>query len=684
MRNSTVFASLTLMVLAPPVAAEAPALPVAQALPVAAMPPVPARAAIGAWGVDLATRDLSVKPGDDFERYASGKWLDAATIPADRASVGAFSDLREAVQAQARDLITTAPPGSKIGALYASFLDEARVEAVGLAPLRADLARLSAIAGKSAFARFMGETSGGFGSALVDYDVSPDTANPGLNVLWLGQSGLGMPERDYYLEPSFKPQRDAYLAYITRVMRAIGETDPEADARTVLAFETAIAKVSWKAADRRDIARINNPYSSAQLAAYAPGIDWAAYFAGAQIAPQPRMIVNENTAIAAIAALYAKTPLRVLKLWEAFHIADQASPYLGKAMVDSRFTYVKTLSGVSEQRPRWKRGVDLVDGALGELVGQAYVARYFPPAAKAKMEALVANLKSAMAERIAANVWMSAPTKQAALDKLAKMDVMVGYPDKWRDYSALAIAPDDLYGNVVRAGRFGAAYHLADLGKPVDRKKWGMTPQTVNAYNGIQENKIVFPAGILQPPFFDPNADDAVNYGAIGAVIGHEISHAFDDQGRKIDATGAVRDWWSPQDAERFEAETKVFGDQYAKFEAAPGAFVNPKLTMGENIADFAGVQVALDAYHRALGGRQAPLLDGLSGDQRFFLAFAQVWRAKQRESAARNQVATDPHSPPRFRVLGPLRNVAAWYQAFGVKPGDAMYLPEGQRARIW
>ena len=648
--------------------------------------PAPAKPAFGEWGVDLSTRDLSVKPGDDFQRYASGKWLDAATIPADRPSVGSFYDLREAVQTQLRDLITHADPSNKFGALYASFLDEARVEAIGLAPLQADLAHLHAITTKRAFARFMGESNGAFGSSVVDFDVSPDTADANMNALWLSQSGLGMPDRDYYLTAQFQPQREAYAAYVARVLRAIGTPQPEAAAKSVLAFETAIAKVSWAAADRRDLTKINNPYSTAGLAAYAPGLDWAAFFAGAGIPPQKRMIVNENTAIKAIATLYAQTPLGVLKLWQAFHIADQASPYLGKAMVGSRFEYTKTISGVTEIRPRWKRGVDLVDGCLGELVGQAYVERWFPPAAKAKMEVLVGNLKAAMATRIAANGWMSEATKQAALTKLAKMDVMVGYPDKWRSYTVLAIDPTDLYGNVERAGKFNAAYRLADLGKPVDHKKWDMTPQTVNAYNGELENKIVFPAGILQPPFFDPNADDAVNYGAIGAVIGHEISHAFDDQGRKIDANGNVRDWWTADDAKRFEAETKVFGDQYAKFEAVPGAFVKPGLTMGENIADFAGVQVALEAYHRSLAkdGGVAPVLDGLSGDQRFFLAFAQVWRSKMRDDALRNQVATNPHSPPRFRVLGPLRNVDAWYQAFGVKPGDAMYIPPEARARIW
>jgi putative endopeptidase len=396
------------------------------------------------------------------------------------------------------------------------------------------------------------------------------------------------------------------------------------------------------------------------------------------------MIVNEKTAIKQIAALYAKTPLTTLKEWEAFHTADQAAPYLNKAMVDSRFDFVKTLSGVSEQRPRWKRSLSLVDGSLGELIGQDYVAKYVPASSKAKMVELVANLKTAMAARIQGNSWMSDATKKAAIDKLSKMDVMVGYPDKFRDYGALEIKADDLYGNVERASAFNYAYDMEDLGKPVNHKKWVMNPQTVNAYNGGGENKIVFPAGILQPPFFDPNADDAVNYGGIGAVIGHEISHGFDDQGRKFDASGSVRDWWTAEDGKRFDAEAKVFGDEYAKFEAAPGAFVNPKLTMGENIADFAGVQVALDAYHHSLGGKPAPVIDGLTGDQRFFLAYAQVWREKQREDAIRSQVTTDPHSPGRFRIWGPLRNVQAWYDAFGITPDNAMYIPPEKRAKIW
>lgn len=467
-------------------------------------------------------------------------------------------------------------------------------------------------------------------------------------------------------------------------MKAIGYADPAAAAATVINFETNIAIKSWDADARRDIEKLNNPMTTAQLAAYAPGIDWTAFWQGARVPAQKRLIAGENTAIRSIAALYAETPLATLKLWQAFHIADQAAPFLTKAMVDSQFEYTSQLSGVTQMRPRWKRALGMVDGSLGELVGQDYVKRFFPASSKAKMDVLVGNLKTAMAGRIRGNDWMSDATKAAALDKLARMDVMVGYPDKWRDYSTLTIDPDDLYGNAKRSGEFNAAYKMSFLGKPVDRKLWGMNPQTVNAYNGGLENKIVFPAGILQPPFFDANADDAVNYGAIGAVIGHEISHGFDDQGRKIDASGAIRDWWTPEDGRRFEQQAEILGAQYAKYEAVPGFFVNPKLTMGENIADLAGVAVALEAYHAALGGKPAPVIDGLTGDQRFFLAFAQIWRTKMRDDALRSLVTTDAHSPAVFRTNGPLRNVDAWYAAFGVRPGDKLYIAPDQRARIW
>ena len=640
--------------------------------------------AIGAWGVDLSGGDTAVKPGDDWFRYTAGKWFDTTTIPSDRASTGTFYDLRDQTTDQLKTLLTSAPTNSKYGALYTSFMNEAQLEKVGLAPLKRDLAGIAAIKTKAQFARYMGQTNGRFGSTVVDFGVSSDTANPELNVLYLGQSGLGLPEREYYFADQFKKQRDAYTAYITRTMTALGYADPAGAAATIMAFETRIADKSWKIAERRQIEKLNNPMSTAQLISYAPGLDWASFFAGAKIPAQQRMIVGENTAVRDIAAVFGDTPLATLKLWEAFHVASQASPYLNKAMVDSRFDFSKSLSGVTTIRPRWKRASDLVDGALGEMVGQDYVGRYFPASSKAKMDVLVANLKTAMAGRIKINDWMGESTKAAALEKLSRMDVMVGYPDKFRNYSALMISPTDLYGNAQRAGAFNAAYQMSFLGKRVDRKLWGMNPQTVNAYNGGLENKIVFPAGILQAPFFDPNADDAVNYGAIGAVIGHEIIHGFDDQGRKIDASGKVRDWWTAADAKRFDEQAKIFGAQYAKYEAAPGAFINPELTMGENIADFAGVSVALDAYHNSLGGKAAPVIDGLTGDQRFFLAFAQVWRSKQREDALRNQIATDPHSPGKFRAFGPLRNVEEWYKAWNVQPGDKLYIAPAQRAKIW
>jgi len=638
----------------------------------------------GSWGVDLGARDTSVKPGDDFDRFANGGWFAKTEIPADQASAGVDYDVYNLTQRQLRQVVTGAPATSQVGGLYQSFADEARVEALGAKPLMADLAKVAAIKDKTEMARFMGASQGAFGMTIVGGGPYADTDDPTINVLWLGQGGLGLPEREYYLDDQFKPQRDAYRAYIVRTLGLTGAKNPEAAADAIMALETEIAKVSWKIADRRDIGKINNPMSSAELAAYAPGLDWNAWFAGAGIGPQKRMIVNETTAVRDISALYAKTSLDTLKLWQQFHVANQASPYLSKAFVDSRFDYTKVLSGVSELRPRWKRGLTLVDGSLGELVGETYSQQYFPASAKAKMEALVANLKLAMGDRIRANGWMAPATKEAALAKLQKMDVMVGYPDKWRDYSGLKIDAADLYGNVQRSGKFEYAYQLGELGKPVDRKKWSMNPQEVNAYNGGLENKIVFPAGILQAPYFSESVDDAVNYGAIGAVIGHEIIHGFDDQGRKIDANGAVRDWWTPEDAAKFDAAAKAFGAQYATYEAAPGAFINPDLTMGENIADLAGLEVAYDAYHRSLGGKPAPVIDGLTGDQRFFLAFAQAWRDKAREDSIKQQVASDPHSPARWRIIGPVRNVDAWYSAFGVGADAKYYLKPEDRTKIW
>ena len=637
----------------------------------------------GTWGVDISTRDTSVKPGDDFQRYAAGHWLDTNEIPADKSQNGIGSELADRNQEQLRAIVMGAPADSQLGAFYQSYMDEARLEQLGDAPLKADLARVAAIKNKAEFARFMANSHHDFGSTVFALGLLPDPANPKVNIAFVGSGGMGMPDRDYYLLDKYQKQRDAYRAYVQRTFEMIGEPNPAAAAATVMAFETDIAKLSWPQADLRDLDKLNNPMSLAQLQKYAPQFGWKAYLDDAQVM-SPHMLIADNTAIQKMAALYAKTPLATLKTWEKFKVANDASPYLSKKFVDSRFEYTKTLTGAKELRPRWRRGIGEVDGRLGELLGKTYVERYFPAESKTKMEALVANLKKAAAQRIQGNSWMGEATKKAALAKLSKMDVMVGYPDKFRDYSKLVMKPDDLYGNVKRSAAFEWAYSMEDLNKPVDRKKWGMSPATVDAYNGGLENKIVFPAGILQPPFFDPSADAAVNYGAAGAIIGHEIMHGFDDQGRKIDENGAVRDWWTKEDATRFKALTDALGKQYSSYEAAPGIFINGALTMGENIGDMSGLEVAYSAYKMSLNGQEAPVIDGLTGDQRFFLAFAQAWRGKQREDAIKTQVASDPHSPRRFRIIGPLRNLDAWYDAFKIGPDSKFYIPPAQRVRIW
>jgi putative endopeptidase len=664
-------------------AACAPLAGAGLAADVAATAATDGRVRFGSWGVDLSSRDLSVRPGDDFERFASGKWMDATEIPADKSQNGVGSELADRNQEQLRSIVMGAPKDSQLGALYASYMDEARLEQLDAAPLKADLVRVDAIGSKAEFAGFMAASLGDYGATLFGPGIGPDPVNPAINTLYLGTAGMGLPDRDYYLLDKYKPQRDAYRAYIARTLQMIGETDPAAGADQIMAFETEIAELSWPIADQRDIDKVNNPMSLAELNAYAPGFGWNDYFAAAKINAS-HMVVGDNSAVKALAALYDKTPLDTLKLWQRFKVTDQAANFLSKRFVDSKFEFSRTLSGAKQLRPRWRRGIDQVDQRLGEVLGATYVQRYFSPQSKGMMEELVINLKKASAKRIQGNSWMEEATKQAALAKLAKMDVMVGYPDKFRDYSKLVMKADDLYGNVKRSSAFEWDYLLSDLGKPVDRKKWAMSPATVNAYNGGLENKIVFPAGILQPPYFDPQADAAVNYGAIGMIIGHEIMHGFDDQGRKIDATGAVRDWWTPADAKRFKALTSELGKQYTAYEAAPGVFINGELTMGENIGDMSGLEVAYEAYKISLGGKPAPVIDGLTGDQRFFLAFAQGWRGEQRDDAIKTQVASDPHSPRRYRVIGPLRNLDAWYQAFDIGADSKFYIPPEKRVRIW
>jgi putative endopeptidase len=673
---AALLAASTILAGAPATAQNAAASP-------AAATPDPATARFGTWGIDLSTRDLSVKPGDDFQRYASGKWMDTHDIPADQTQNGVGYEAYLRNQGRLQAIVKSAAADSQLGALYASYMDEPRVEQLDAAPLKRDLDRVSALQSKADVVRFMGESAYELGASLIGIGVIPDPNNPAMNTLFVGSGGMGLPDRDYYLLDKYKPQRDAYRAYVQRTLSLIGHANAAAEADQILAFETEIAKVSWTKTDLRDFNKLDHPMTRAELAGYVPQVDWTAFLTAAKV-DTGKMIVADNTAVKAVAELLDRTPVETLKTWEAFKVADGASNYLSKRFVDSKFEFAKTLSGVSQLRPRWQRGIDQVDGRLGELVGKTYVDKYFAPSSKAMMEQLVANLKVAAGKRIQGNSWMSPETKKQALVKLSKMQVMVGYPDEFRDYSKLELKSDDLFGNMERSNAFEWDYQLSQLDQPVDHKKWGMSPATVDAYNGFLENKIVFPAGILQPPFFDPDADPAVNYGSIGAVIGHEIMHGFDDQGRKFDASGKLHDWWQPADAERFKALTTRLGKQYSSYEAAPGVFINGDLTMGENIGDMSGLQVAYEAYQLSLKGKKAPVIDGLTGDQRFFLAFAQVWRGKQRPDAIKTQVASDPHSPRRFRIIGPLRNLDAWYKAFNIAPDSKFYIPPDQRVHLW
>ncbi|WP_453977663.1 M13 family metallopeptidase [Brevundimonas sp. Marseille-Q4549] len=645
----------------------------------------------GTWGFDLAGRDMTVKPGDDFNEYANGTYLRTTEIPADKARFGPFDVLYENAQAQLKSIIeaSAANPvnanAQKVGALYASFMDEARIEQLGATPLAADLAAVKAVKDHADMARLMGDSHSGFGASLFGIDVFEDLQKPDMNSAYLGQGGLGLPDRDYYLKPDFAAQREAYLAYLTRTLTAIGWTDPAKSAADILAFETKVAEKQWTTVERRQIDKLYNPAKATDLPTLAPGVDWAAFLSGAKVSDVETLVLMENTAIPGIAQVFADTPIETLKAWQAFNVVDQASPYLSQAFVDSRFEFRgKTLRGQPENRPRWNRGVALVDGQLGEVLAQEYVRLHFPASSKAQMETLVGNIRDAMTERLKHVDWMSEPTREQALYKMSKFGVKIGYPDKWRSYDGLELKPDDLYGNVERSAAFEWDYKRGKIGKPVDPLEWGMTPQTVNAYYNPPRNEIVFPAAILQAPFFDPNADPAVNYGGIGAVIGHEITHGFDDQGRKSDGDGVLRDWWTPEDAARFEERAKVLGAIYDKLEPIPGMHVNGELTMGENIADLGGLLLALDAYHKSLNGQPAPVIDGLTGDQRVFLGWAQVWREKSREAAMKEQLTTDPHSPGPVRAATSPRNIDAWYAAFGVSPDQEEYIAPDARARIW
>ena len=677
--------------LVPATSAPAAALAAAAGTSVAPAAPAP-HAAIGDFGLDLSAGNPHVKPGDDFFAYANGGWYETFSIPPDKASYGPFNVLDDLSKQRVRGIIEQAAaahaaagtPEQQIGDYFAAYMDQAAIEANGLGPAQPDLDRIAAARTHADIARLFGEP--GFAS-LVDVQLPADFRNPDRYCVFISEAQLGLPDRDYYLkdDPQLQELRTRYVAYIAQMLALGGASDAAAKARDVMAFETAASKVQWPIEKRRDMTAIYNPRTKRQLLAFAPGFPWQAFLEPQQLGSRQELVLGELSAIGDLAALYGRTPLPTLRAFLTFHYLSSHAPYLPKRFDEARFAfYGQTMRGQPQQRERWKRAVDAVDDAVGESVGRLYVAQYFPPASKAKMQQLVADLRSALSERIDALEWMTPQTRTRAHEKLAAFTAKIGYPDKWKDYSALEIRRDDLLGNVRRAAQWQWNYQLARLDQPVDRAEWMMTPQEINAYYNPSNNEIVFPAAILQPPFFDPNAEAAVNYGAIGAVIGHEIGHGFDDQGRKFGPDGALQDWWTPRDAEVFAARTARLIREFSAFEALPGLKVNGANTIGENIGDLGGLNMAYEAYRISLQGQPAPVLGGLSGDQRFFLAYAQVYRSKYRDGVLRELVMSDVHSPDYFRVNGPLPNIDAWYGAFGVQPGDKLYLRPEDRVRIW
>ena len=676
-------------------------------LPALAAPPPPAPSGTPFYpplGLDVQGMDKSVRPQDDFYSYVNGAWVAHTPIPGDKSSVDAFTEIGDRTEARLHGLLehqaaaqtaTPATPGEKVGAMYAAFMDEAAIEKLGFSPIEPDLQAV-AHADRPELARLMGASQDHFGSSFFSASIDLDIKDVAHYAVLLDQAGLGMPDRDYYLRPDFGKQKAGYQDYVATLLGLVGWPEAKARAAEIVTLETRIAEASWTKTQQRDIAKMYNPETAADLATLAPGFPWPHYLSGAGLSGKTHFVVGEKTAFPKIAALFAATPIDVLRAWLAFSIVDTAAADLSSPFQNARFAFRdKILSGQNEIRPRWKRAVTAVTAAhcgggpgdcFGNLTwaaGELYTAEYFPPEVKARGEKLVANLLAAFHTRLQNSAWMGAATKAEALKKLDTYTVKIGYPDHRRDYSHVQISRTDLIGDIRNAAVADWAFYVGRSDGPVDRSDWLMAPQIVNAYNGSLRD-IVFPAAILQPPFFDPAADDAVNYGAIGAIIGHEMTHGFDDQGRMLDASGALRDWWTPADAAAFKARAAKLGAEYATFSPLPGLHTNPDLTMGENIADLGGVVIALDAYHASLGGKPAPVRDGMTGDQRFFLSWAQGWRVNAHEDAIREQTVSDPHSYDRFRAIGPLQNVEAWYGAFGIKPGDKMYRAPDLRAQIW
>ncbi|HEX8484945.1 M13 family metallopeptidase [Sphingomonas sp.] len=649
---------------------------------------------LGTFGVETANMDTSVAPGDDFYMFVNGAWQAKTEIPADKASWGGFGILRDLSDQRTRAVIEESAkaqhaPGSvgeKIGVTYASFMDTAKIEAAGAAPLKPYLARIAAVKTPKDLAVAFADANRHGIDVPIGLGVEQDLKDNSVYAVYAGQGGLDLPDRDYYLvdNPKFAEARTKYVAHIATMLRLGGVADPAGAAQRIFDLEKQIAQVHWTRAEQRQVEKAYNPVPVAELAARMPGFDWRTLLTDQGFANQTRVIVTQPSALTGTARIIAATPMSTWREYLAFHTISDKAPLLSDAFVNERFAfYGTTLSGTPQLKERWKRGVDLVNGSMGEAVGQIYVEKYFPPESKAKMDALVKNLIAAMDIRLSKLEWMAPETRVKARAKLAAFTPKIGYPDKFRDYTALRVVPGDVLGNADRVAEFEYNRQLAKIGKPVDRSEWFMTPQTVNAYANPLMNEVVFPAAILQPPFFDPNADPAVNYGAIGAVIGHEISHHFDDQGRKFDPKGNFSEWWTPQDVARFKVYTDKVVAQYGAYEPIPGAKVNGELTLGENIADLAGATVAYDAYKISLGGKPAPVIGGYTGDQRFFLGFGQVWQTKAREAAVRQQLTTDPHTPGNWRAYV-VRNLDPWYAAFGVKPGQKYYLAPAERIKVW
>ncbi|MBO2614643.1 M13 family metallopeptidase [Shewanella algae] len=650
-----------------------------------------------ASGIELENFDHQVRHQDDFYYSVNGKWLATTPIPADKSNYGAFSVLYEESQAALKQIIEEAAAkpnkaeGSveqKIGDFYAAYMDSTLTDQLGIAPLKGQLADIAKTASHADIAALMGKLLTDGSGIPFGFYVNNDAKNSSQYGVYLYQSGLTLPDRDYYLkdDPKFVANREAMREYVRNLMSAAGYPHADAAAANVANIELFIAQSQWSRVESRDANKAYNKMSLKELQQLMGSFDFDGFAKAAGLTGKTQdVIVRQPSYFEKLGAEFGKFPVSAWQDYLAFHLVDSYAGLLSQQFVDLHFDFhSKTLMGIQEQKPRWKRAVDGADQVIGELVGKEYVARHFQPEAKARMESMIKNLIKGFEVSIDELEWMTPETKKAAQEKLSKFTYKIGYPDKWKDYSNLEIKADDLVGNYQRYARFEYQDMLAKLGKPIDRSEWHMTPQTVNAYYNPVMNEIVFPAAILQPPFFNMEADDAVNYGGIGAVIGHEISHGFDDQGAKYDGDGNLRNWWTDKDREEFQKRGAQLSAQYSQFEALPGKFVNGDLTLGENIGDLGGLTVALRSYHLSLNGKEAPVMDGLTGDQRFFVGWSQVWRRNYRDEELGRRLLTDPHSPSHYRAMGTPRNVEGFYKAFDLKPTDKMYLSEEDRVKIW